>query len=383
VTRPRSGALLAANFAPGTGYAWDTIEQVFRGLSTRWIGDGREVYIGYPSLPPSASPVQGTTARLLEIDVLGAARSVAAYFRLLRAVRRHRIGLLYLTDQPTWSIRYPALFLAGVRTIVIHDRTSGARTPRSGLLAMIKRLLHRVPGLSATAFVGVSQFVVERLIRGGTPPERTHLVYNGIVIERFLDQGDGALAAAIGVPSETPIVFASARAQPYKGIQVLVEAAARLAADGDQTTHFAYCGDGSGRPALEARAAELGLQRFHFLGKRRDVPALLASATVAVVPSIWGEAFGLTVVEAMAAGVPVVCSAVGGIPELIDEDATGRLVPPGDPVALAEALRRLLDDAPARERMSRNGRRVASERFSLDRVVSELGELIDRVEARR
>lgn len=381
MTSPRRAVLLAANYPPGTGYAWGTIEEIFRGLAVRYSRQGRQVYLAYPRLGDSPPRQNDPNVHLVEVDAAAAGHEFSHLVRLLRVIRRHRIGLLYLTDQPTWSLRYPALFLAGIQTLVVHDRTSGTRPRRRAGFRLIKRILHRVPGLSATACIGVSRFVVDRLVSGGTPRARTHLIYNGIALQRFAEPADAALARAIGLAPTTPIVFASARAQPYKGIQVLIEAAALLAAQGDEETHFVYCGDGSGRPALEARAAELGLTRFHFLGRREDVPALLSSSTVAVVPSLWGEAFGLTVAEAMAAGVPVVCSAVGGIPELVEEGVTGHLVPPGDPAALAAILRSLLDDSTARERMGHEARRAAHARFSLDRVVEELSGLMDRVEA--
>jgi glycosyltransferase involved in cell wall biosynthesis len=102
----------------------------------------------------------------------------------------------------------------------------------------------------------------------------------------------------------------------------------------------------------------------------------VGSATVAVVPSLWAEAFGLTVVEAMAAGVPVVASSVGGIPELINQRVTGLLVPPGDASALAAALRELLDDSVLRARMGPKARETAWARFSHTRVADELAAVL-------
>jgi glycosyltransferase involved in cell wall biosynthesis len=171
------------------------------------------------------------------------------------------------------------------------------------------------------------------------------------------------------------VVFASGRAMPYKGIPVLIQAAA-LMAQTDPEVHFAYAGDGPARQEFKRDVTALGLSRFHFLGKRTDTAALLNSATVAVAPSVWAEAFGLTVVEAMAAGVPVVASAVGGIPELVDPDVTGILVPPGDAAALADALRRLIQDPALREQMGGKARAAARARFSHTRVADELAAVL-------
>ena len=375
--------LMVANFPTNTGYAWKTIEEVFRGLADRWIGSGRTVFLAYPSLAAGAPQAfAGSAVHFLEFDY-ARTEQFAGLRELVGLIRRYRIDLLYLTDQTTWSWRYGLFRLAGVRTIIVHDRTSGTRIVRQGLVGLVKRMLHATPGLGATAYIGVSRFVADRLRATGTPADRTFIAYNGIPVEAFTPTGDPRLAALLELPPKTPIVFTASRAQRYKGIATLIEAAALLIGQGDTQTHFAYCGDGSGLPEFRDLAATRGIsERFHFLGRRDDVARLLGSASVAVVPSEWAEAFGLAVVESMAAGVPVVATAVGGIPELIDPGVTGVLVEPGKPNELASALRRLLDDPAARARMGEAGRRIAHDRFTVTRVVDDLAGIIARVEAR-
>ncbi|MEO8449798.1 MAG: glycosyltransferase [Gemmatimonadota bacterium] len=375
--------LVVANFPSNTGYAWKTIEEVFRGLADRWLASGREVLVTYPSLASGAPEAFSTSAvQLLEFDY-ERTRGFSGLSEFVRLIRRHKIDLLYLTDQQTWSWRYLVYRLAGVRTLIVHDRTSGTRTFRRGLLGAFKRLVHRIPGVGATAYIGISRFVADRLRGTGTPADRTFVAYNGIPVETFGGPGGDRVARVLEVPAETPIVFTASRAQPYKGIATLIEAAALLIERGDTSTHFAYCGDGPGLGDFKALAASRGLTgRFHFLGRRDDVATLLGAATVAVVPSEWAEAFGLSVVEAMAAGVAVVATAVGGIPELIEPGVTGVLVPPGAPNELASALRALLDDPAARARMASAARRVACERFTIARVVADLGGIIEQVEPR-
>ena len=369
--------LFVANFPPGVGYAWHTIEEVFRGLAIRWKAAGGRVFICYPpggEAPPERFREAGI--QFLEFDYMRAEANPRALGAFVRLLRDRAIDVLYLTDKQSWRPHYPLFRLGGVRRIVVHDRTSGERTRRSGLIGAAKRAWHRIPGLSADVMIGVSEFVAKRLLASGTPPDRTFVVYNGIPLERFAHPRAGALAAAIGVPPGAPVVFASGRSHHYKGIDTLLRAAALIERRFDQPVHVAYCGDGPALPDFRRTAEELGLRRFHFLGRRGDVPDLLGSAAVAVVPSHWAEAFGLTVVEAMAAGVPVVASAVGGIPELVDEGVTGLLVPPADPEALATAVERLLRDPAARAAMGAAGREVAHRRFAIDRVVDELFRLV-------
>lgn len=373
-TRRSPGLLFVLNFPPGTGYAWTTIEQVYARVITRLSKDGWQGVVCYPPSSAGSSPLfeqAGIPAQ--QFDYGATARSPRAALAFAALLRRRQVRLLYLTDQPTRSLRYLLFRVSGVRHIVVHDRTSGLRAPRTRVALFLKRLLHALPWYSADRCIAVSDFVANRLRDvNGVPPSRTVRVYNGIELSRFLHPDGQTLHAALGLPTASRVVFGSGRAMPYKGIEVLLDAAHLLEDAGLSDLHIAWAGEGPAFERLVAKAREADLRRFHFLGRREDVPSLLASATVAVVPSLWAEAFGLTVVEAMAAGTPLVASAIGGIPELIRPEQTGLLVPPGDAAALAAAIRRLLDDAGLRARLSEQGRAEAQKRFSVERAAEEL-----------
>ncbi len=142
-----------------------------------------------------------------------------------------------------------------------------------------------------------------------------------------------------------------ARLDAQKGHPTLLEAIAEL-----PDALFLFAGDGPERAALEARAAELGVaERVLFLGRREDVPQLLAACDVFALPSLY-EGSSLAVLEAMAAGIPIVSSAIGGTEELIEDGRSGLLVPPGDAPALAAALRRALADPELRSELAARAR---------------------------
>jgi len=129
-------------------------------------------------------------------------------------------------------------------------------------------------------------------------------------------------------------------------------------------------GDGDLRPSLEQQARELGVAaRVHFLGVRRDVPNLLRAADVFALTSV-SEGASITVLEAMASGVPSVVTNVGGNPELVRHELEGLLVPRGDHQAAADALCRLLTDAAFASRLGSNARRRALDTFQLDRTIA-------------
>jgi glycosyltransferase involved in cell wall biosynthesis len=182
------------------------------------------------------------------------------------------------------------------------------------------------------------------------------------------------------IPADAPIVGVVARLEPEKGHPTLLEAwpAVRTAVP---DARLLIVGEGSQRELLEVQAASLGLldgaaPAVVFTGRRDDVPAVTAALDVAVLPS-YREAQGLSILEAMALSRPVVASAVGGIPEMIDDGRTGLLVPPKDAAALAGALTRLLRDPVEAERLGRAGHDLVHERFCVEQMVRAVETIYD------
>ncbi|HEX7124288.1 MAG TPA: glycosyltransferase [Thermodesulfobacteriota bacterium] len=169
-------------------------------------------------------------------------------------------------------------------------------------------------------------------------------------------------------PAGTPggvVLGTAARLVPVKGLDILLEAV-RLLSDAVPDVRLLVVGDGPLRAPLEARAAALGLAgRTWFVGHRPDVPRWLAAMDVFVLPSL-AEGLPMSLLEAMAGGRPVVASRVGGVPEVVRDGIEGRLVPPGDPRALADACLALATDADARAALGAAARRRVAEAFTID-----------------
>jgi glycogen(starch) synthase len=168
-----------------------------------------------------------------------------------------------------------------------------------------------------------------------------------------------------------------------KGFDVLVEAFARVFASRPDA-RLVVAGDGGERAALAARARELGVESAVELPgwlETKDIPALLACAAVVVVPSRWREAFGLAALQAGFAGRPVVATDVGGLPEIVEDGATGVLVPPDDAEAVAAAVLTLLDSPERAAALGRRARERALERFSWSAHLDAYDALYRRVAA--
>jgi glycosyltransferase involved in cell wall biosynthesis len=239
----------------------------------------------------------------------------------------------------------------------------------------VRRLTPEMDRLIAVSEAIVRKLVVENRSLPGGP--RIELIHNGVDLERYNHQEPCCtLREEYGMEPGSQIVGVVARLEPEKGHPTLLEAwPVVLKACPD--VYLLVVGEGSRRDALEEQARRLRIaHRVVFAGRRDDVPAVTAALDVAVLPS-YREAQGLSVLEAMALSRPVVASAVGGIPEMIEDGVTGLLVPPHDAPALAKALVRVLSDHPYADTLARAGHDLVHTRFCVELMVKAIERIYD------
>lgn len=207
------------------------------------------------------------------------------------------------------------------------------------------------------------------------PPERVQLLYHGVAAAPPPSPSTcDALRARAGVPPGQFMVGLFGRIEPAKGQHVLVDAVGLLKQRGEDV-HAILCGQPM-RPeyleALRTQIARFGLaERVHYYGFHPR-PEEIMGCFDCIVLTTYNETFGLVLVEAMRAGVAVIGTAAGGVPEIIEDGVTGLLVPPGDPAALAAAVERLRRDPELRRRLAAAGKNAAAERFDEERHFAEL-----------
>jgi glycosyltransferase involved in cell wall biosynthesis len=210
------------------------------------------------------------------------------------------------------------------------------------------------------------------------PAEKISVVHNGADLTPFANSAPGTLRAELGLTADQPLVIVLGRLAANKGQRYLVEAAPAILAR-FPTAHFAFAGNPEGRSDIEARIRALNLEaHFSLLGFRTDVINLLQSSDAFVLPSL-GEGFSLAIVEALAAGLPVIATRVGGAAEIIEEDRNGFLVPPADAPALGEAVSRALSLNTEQREAFRRAARDTAQRFSFETTASKLLEIYKRV----
>jgi glycosyltransferase involved in cell wall biosynthesis len=326
-----------------------------------------------------------------------AIEAVAAHLAAVEAdvIHNHMYRAEVVGTQAAW-----ALAATGRRRPLVVGTVHSSRVRSDEDRDLIRRLTPKMDHL-----VAVSRAIVRKLEDEGRVGAPISLIYNGIDLARY-DKPDVCctLQREYDIAPGAPIVGVIARLEPEKGHPTLLEAWPRVLASVPDA-HLLIVGEGSQRETLEDQARALGLlgrglashgtalmtplasagpssgrPSVTFTGRRDDVPAVTAALDVAVLPS-YREAQGLSILEAMALARPVVASAVGGIPEMIEHGRTGLLVPPRDPDALADAITRLLTDAPYANTLGNAGRDLVEERFCAELMVRAIETIYDEAVA--
>jgi glycosyltransferase involved in cell wall biosynthesis len=293
---------------------------------------------------------------------------VAAFARLSRRLRRrpphvlhaHKFGSNVWGSVLGRSCRVPV--------VIAHEQTwSYEGNP-------LRKVLDGVIGRLADAFVAVSSADAERMVRVERVPERkVRLIPNAYIPSPTRRPPGWSLRAELGLADDIALIGTAAMLRPQKAQHVLVDAFAILAARHPRA-NLVIAGDGECRSALEAQVRRLGLaRRVHMLGRREDVDAILEQLDVAVLSSDY-EGTPLFAFECMAAGTPLVATAVGGLPDVLQDGRSGRLVPRRDAAALASAVAALLADPSERERIAAAARERL-DAFRMPAIAARFAEL--------
>jgi L-malate glycosyltransferase len=310
----------------------------------------------------------GITPTEFPLHSLASANTVRQMWRFAQWCREHRIQVVHACDFYANVFALPAALRARVpvrfgsrRDVALPERTSGQQR----LQRFVYQLAHRVIANSTAA--------AQRLVEEGVPDWKVVTIANGLALELFQPRGT--------VPRRR-IVTTVANLRPGKGHDVLLKAAARVVRR-IPDVRFRIVGDGSRRADLERQATALRISaQVEFLGHREDVPQVLRESDVFAFPSFM-EASPNALIEAMAAGLPIVATRIGGIPEAIEHERNGILVPPGDDRALAAAIVRVIERPDVAARLAEAARQHAESRYAFDRMVGEFQQLyFDELAAR-
>jgi glycosyltransferase involved in cell wall biosynthesis len=266
--------------------------------------------------------------------------------------------------------------LAGVPVIIAHEHwaTSARRE------VWINRLLYRLSDRTIVPSAATKSMLVKY---GGIPSQAIEVVYNGVDTAQFSrPYGREEVRSELGIPNDALLVGVVGRLSEEKGgVDLLVRAVARLHKT-EPSVRLLVVGDGPMRAGLEGLASKVTEGLVTFTGTRSDVARLLGAMDVFALPSL-SEALPLVVLEAMSAGLPVVATRVGGVPEVVDDGVTGLLLAPGSEDALYWALRRLGAAPNLRAQLGRAGQAHVKAHFTIERMVECIEALYESLLARK
>lgn len=290
------------------------------------------------------------------------AYSIGALLALARLLRAERLSVFHA--HLNWPLGCRHLVFAAklarvpivVATLHLYSSLNGVR---------FRWMKQNLQTASIDRYIAVSNEVGKRLLTElDVDPTKIRVVPNGIEVDPFKRTIDPAFRSELSGASNRPLVLTPARLHNQKGHEYLLEAAKQV-----PNALFLFAGDGPERRRLECKAANLGLQdRVRFLGHRHDIGRLLANCDLFVLPSLY-EGLPISILEAMAAGKPIIATAVGGTDEVIVDGICGKLVAPRDARSLALAINGLLSDPAAAMRLAAAGRTRVAKDFSAEAMV--------------
>lgn len=289
-----------------------------------------------------------------------------AVARLAHLIRRIRPHVLHTHHTGALIYGTAARMLAGTRGH-IHTEHSHDILDASGRLRFLQRVLSAAPLTTVCVAEEVRQYLG---LVAGIPWERMAVLQNGVDTDRFAPGGaNPRLLRELGVEDDGPVVVTVGRLDPLKDQATLIKAFA-MVRQRVPNAWLLLVGDGPLRRSLAELASDCGQSdRVVFAGVRTDVERILPLCSVFALSST-NEGLPLVALEAMASGLPLVATSVGGIPQLVEDGNTGLLCPAGDMAALADALVRALTDDGVGRALGANGRRLVETRHSLQAMVA-------------
>ncbi len=304
----------------------------------------------------------------------GPVADVISFVRLYRLFRRERPTVVHLHLLKARFLGGIAARLAGVPLITETFHGTLFADYFHPIVARVLIGLERLLARQMSAVIAVSDEVAHEVIRVKVAgPDKVRVIPLGLDLDRFVEAAHrrGILRTELGLSDHAPLVGTVGRLVPIKGVRDFITAVARLV-HAVPEAHFVIIGDGSERSRLEDQVTKAGLRsRVSFLGWRRDLERIYPDLDVVVLASLH-EGTPVSLIEAMAAGRPVVATRVGGVPDVVQNDVTGLLIPSRNPEALANAVLRLLTNMNERRRMGMTAQARVYPRFTASRLAVDM-----------
>jgi glycosyltransferase involved in cell wall biosynthesis len=381
-----SGILVLFHCSANTGYAIAPLEQVFWDMALQVFKYPKFIHFSYKNFPGSETLASSLHYNnLLEFNKSTSHENELNKLSLY--IKEHEIDTIFGFDLPIKRPFYKRARKAGVQKIIAYWGAP-LGSLNHGLKLGLKRLEVALARNGPDHYIFESEAMRETGVNGrGIPRRNTSVVYLGVDVDRYHpdNRNRDYVREQLGVPADKNIVFYSGHMEERKGIRVLINAAMQLCnQEGRRDTHFVLCGNkGSEADPYKQMYAGTPAEGFiTFCGYRNDLPLIMASSDLGVIPSTGWDSFTMSSVEMAASGLPLIVSDFQGLKETVEHGTTGFRFPPGDSAELASRIRTLVENQGMRNRMAEKARKRAVQGFSRDRQIKELTEIVSRVSGR-
>jgi len=314
---------------------------------------------------------RGIPVELIRVDNL---HSINQILNLFRYVRKNHPDILHTQLETSDILGSMISRLLGIPSVcTLHTLSAPSKKRTSRLRNLIRRVSLQ---LFSTKIIAVSDVTRKHFIKLGMKPDKLITLYNGIDLSKFniTRSLPNARKSLLDLNHNDIVLITVAVLREPKGIHYMIRALPSVL-NKFSGAHYVVVGDGDYRQPLEELARSLGVaDRVLFLGYKENIPELLSASDLFVFPTL-NDALPTVLLEAMAAGLPVVASEVGGVPEILMHEKNGLLVPPANVPCLIDACDRLLSDHRMANQMKEAGREVIMKRFDINQQVDNLKNL--------
>lgn len=372
----KPGLLMVANWDSDVGYAWWLMESYWAMIASVYDSTMRSI-LAYPSISRIPDVIRDAPIDPVVEDF--SRLKLSTLRRQWVFLKRNRVKLIYLSDKPARHWIYLAFRLAGVKAILVHDHTPGQRTAPTGLKRWFKLVLNRMPGLTADACIGATDYVRKRYLEVACmPEEKCYEASNGI---RLGLPAPISLHRTLGIPEGRKVIVTAARANRYKGGDFALRALSRVKdLIGNDRWHYVFMGDGPHLEDFRDMAKNLGLEdNVSFPGRVEGVPALLQTATCAFHPSKGEVGYSLSILEYMLAGLPVIVPDNPSVSGATENNVTGIIYHDEDVMEAAHAIVQMIQKVEVVERMGQAAKERVREKYSLDETHRKLRNIFQSV----
>ncbi len=345
--------ILFININVGKGWGWGGIESHSETLAALLHSNGHKVIMGCWN-EGSVKVAGGLVLPSRRITIVNSG-DIPAIVKIIRVCLKEDIQVIIANAGREY---WPAALAAKIaKTKVVFVRHQMDRLKKTTCW-LVNNHVDRV--------VAVSGAVKDALIESGISYKKIDIIYNSIALERFSpDKVDrDAVRREFGIESDTIVIGTAGKLNQGKGVFDLLSAVHRLM-ETYPNVRLIFVGDGSERTRLEQEVQRLSMHnKVVFPGVRDDMERMYAAMDIFILPSTCREAFGMVLIEAMAMDKPVIATPVGGIPEIVNDEVNGILVPPHNPEALSHAIAQYIKDDVFSRKVAREGRTLVEQKFS-------------------